>query len=166
MEARFRGVVEIVDRQVRGIRGVVGHLESTPARGAQSEDLGLVADGHVFEVHVKGHKECQIFRGPGRRRLASGVSPRPWEIEFQESKRRVCVRDANHCTVGERTFPKCTPPEMMTSIVRTMTRAVQSNLYPAGSLHELSARLVQQEAEQGESRAANNSGIGAGRAVQ
>jgi hypothetical protein len=56
---------------------------------------------------------------------SAGLSPRPWEIEFHESKRRVRVRDAKHRTVGERTFPKSTPPELLTNIVGTMTRAVQ-----------------------------------------
>lgn len=56
---------------------------------------------------------------------SAGVSPRPWEIELHESARRVRVRDANRRTVGERTFPKSTTQEMLTNIVRTMTRAVE-----------------------------------------
>jgi hypothetical protein len=65
---------------------------------------------------------------PGRWTLAdpsAGLSPCPWEIDFQESKRRVRVRDANGRTVGERTFPKSTSQEMLTSIVRAMTWAVR-----------------------------------------
>jgi hypothetical protein len=79
-------------------------------------DLGLLAQAAGAE-------------NPNQSALAdpsAGLSPRPWEIDFQESKRRVLVRDAKHRTVGERTFPKSITPEMLTSIVRTMTRAVET----------------------------------------
>jgi hypothetical protein len=66
-------------------------------------DLGLLAQAASAE-------------DPGRCTLAdpsADLSPRPWEIDFDESRRQVRVRDANHRTVGERTFPKSTPPGRM-----------------------------------------------------
>jgi hypothetical protein len=90
-------------------------------------DLGLLAQAASAK-----NPSCCTLPDP-----SAGLSPRPWEIEFQESKRRVRVRDANHRTVGERTFPKSTPPETLTSIVRTMTRAVQRvNCIQLGEDHE------------------------------
>ena len=55
---------------------------------------------------------------------SAGLSPLPWQTEFQKRLRRVRVRDANDRLVGERTFPKGTGRETLANIARTTMEAV------------------------------------------
>jgi hypothetical protein len=44
------------------------------AGSAQPEDIGLVADGQILEVHLEGDKAGEIFGRPNCGRLATWIS--------------------------------------------------------------------------------------------
>ena len=55
---------------------------------------------------------------------SAGLSPLPWQFEFQASMRRVHVRDAHDRLLGERTFPKNTSQETLATVAQIMLQAV------------------------------------------
>ncbi len=72
------------------------------------------------------------------------LSPLPWQFEFQESTRRVIVRDADGRMIADRKYPKGTDQETLVHIVQTMAQAVEKV--------NASQRLLEHTVQEGHTR--------------